>query len=86
MQLQSEAEEVRLKAVKLLGRLFASPYAEYGAEFPKNFRDYLGRFIDLAPAVRLEVVDCSSLIMKRKPLLSGIVEEYLVKRLRDTEW
>ena len=41
VQLQAEEEDVRLKAVKLLGRLFASQQAEYGTEFSRNFRDFL---------------------------------------------
>lgn len=42
-QLQSEDEEVRYKAVALLGRLFASHYADYGDQLAKHFRDFLGR-------------------------------------------
>lgn len=84
-QLKAEEEEVRLRAVKLLGRLFASTTANYGEEFSRNFRDFVGRFIDVSAAVRLEVVDQCSGIMTRKPALRGLVEPELVKRLRDQE-
>ena len=85
VQLQAEEEEVRLKAVKLLGRLFASQQADYGVEFTRNFRDFLGRFKDVSAAVRLEMVENCSLIMKRKTTLRKEVEELLVERMRDFE-
>lgn len=46
IQLHVEDEDVRLKAVKLLGHLFASQLAEYGTEFSKNFKEFLQRFGD----------------------------------------
>ena len=52
LQLQVDDEGVRLKAVKLLGRLFSSQIAEYGIDFAKNFKDFLGRFHDVSVAVR----------------------------------
>lgn len=85
MQLQVDDEEVRLKAVKLLGRLFASQLAEYGTEFSKNFRDFLGRFVDVSVAVRLEMIDNAALILKKKPSLVESVQEGVMKRLRDVE-
>ena len=86
VQLQAEEEEVRLKAVKLLGRLFASQQADYGTEFSRNFREFVGRFGDISAAVRMEMVESGSLIMKRMIRLRGLVEEGLVMRLRDSEW
>jgi sister-chromatid-cohesion protein PDS5 len=73
-QLQVDEEAVRQNAVKLLGQLFASPHAEYGVEYKKNFRDFLGRFLDVSVAVRLEMVESGALIMKRKPELRAQVE------------
>ena len=84
-QLQAEEEDVRLKAVKLLGRLFASTYADYGTEFSRNFREFVGRFVDVSSAVRLEMVDCSALIIKRKAALREQVERPLRERLRDPD-
>lgn len=85
VQLQAEDESIRLKAVKLLGRLFASQYANYGTDFSRNFREFLGRFVDVSSQVRLEMVDCGSLIMKRKPLLREATVEHLTNRLKDPE-
>lgn len=85
VQLQAEDESIRLKAVKLLGRLFASQYANYGTDFNRNFREFLGRFVDVAPAVRLEMVDCGSLIIKRKPFLREATIDHLTNRLKDAE-
>jgi sister chromatid cohesion protein PDS5 len=84
-QLQSEEHDVRLKAVKLLGNLFASTFAEYGSEFNRNFREFVGRFVDVSKDVRLEVVDCAALIIKRKPSLRELVEKPLRERLRDVD-
>lgn len=39
---QAEEVSTRRRAVKLLGRLFASPLANYAVEYRKNFRDFLG--------------------------------------------
>jgi sister-chromatid-cohesion protein PDS5 len=78
-QLLAEEEDIRLNAVKLLGQLFSSPNADYGVEYKKNFRDFLGRFQDVSPTIRLEMVDCGSLIMKKKPELKAQIEgEYLL--------
>ena len=85
-QLKAEEEEVRLRAVKLLGRLFASTSAEYGAEFGRNFREFLNRFLDVSKAVREEMVDQCALVMKRKPDLRAAVEERMTERLRDAEF
>ncbi|CAN0459073.1 unnamed protein product, partial [Discosporangium mesarthrocarpum] len=50
-QLQAEDLDIRTRAITALGRLFASPHAEYGVEFPRNWRDFLGRFKDVEPKV-----------------------------------
>jgi sister-chromatid-cohesion protein PDS5 len=74
MQLQVEEEEVRLRAVMLLGQLFASPHADYGAEFPRNLKDFLGRAGDISTNIRLEVVNACSLIVQYKPALKKHIE------------
>lgn len=80
-QLTVEEEEVRLKAVKLLGRLFASPHAEYAVEFSRNFKDFLNRFVDVSVTIRLEMVDCSKLILKNKAALTPQIEELITNRI-----
>jgi len=60
--------------VKLLGALFASLHANYGLDFPRNFRDFLGRFSDVSVNVRLEMVDNGALIIKKKANLRSLVE------------
>lgn len=74
LQLHTECEVTRLKAVKLLGRLFASPAANYGEEYRSSFDDYRGRFVDRSVDIRREMVECAELIMKRKPLLTSSME------------
>ena len=85
VQLQAEDEDIRLKAVKLLGRLFASVHASYGTDFTVNFKEFLGRFLDVSATVRMEMVDCGSLIMKRKPELRQLTMDHVVQRLKDNE-
>lgn len=84
-QLVVEDEAVRLRAVKLLGKLFASPHAEFGQQFTRNFRDYLGRVVDVSPSIRLEVLSSCAIIMQRKPALRELTEESVVKKLRDID-
>ena len=74
VQLQAEEEDVRLKAVKLLGKLFASQHADYGSEFHRNFKDFLGRFVDVSAVIRLEMVDSCSAVMKSKPQHRAAIE------------
>jgi len=85
MQLQSEDETIRTNAVKLLGRLFAYPHADYCTEFHKNFKDFLNRFLDISATIRSEMVENVALIMKRKPSLINQIEEHFVKRLVDAD-
>ena len=84
-QLGSEEDDMRLKAVKLLGQLFGSTYADYCTDFRKNFTDFLRRFGDKSGGVRLEMIDCGAQIMKKKPAVIEAIEEQLRLRLRDVE-
>lgn len=74
LQLETDDEEVRLRAVKLVGRLFASKYANYGLDFNRNFKEFLNRFNDLSVEIRAEMVETGALIMSRQPHLSSLVE------------
>lgn len=69
-----EEVDIRHKAVKLLGNLFASPYADYGVEFSRNFRDFLGRFVDVSPVIREEMVQTGAQILLCKPDLRPTIE------------
>ena len=84
-QLQVDDEGIRLKAVKVLGKLFASRYADYGVHYDKNFKEFLGRFIDISSSVRIEMIDAATLIMRSKPHLCASIDDYIVKRLRDND-
>lgn len=89
VQLQAEEVSTRLRAVKLLGRLFASPLANYAQEYKKNFKDFLGRFLDISVDVRKEMIECGFMILKHKHGVMSVVievEDCVCQRLRDTEW
>lgn len=85
IQLQVDNEVLRLKTVKLLGKLFSSPYAEYGVQYMKNFREFLARCNDVSAAIRAEMIQSCLLIVKKKPALREVVEEAVVKKLRDVD-
>lgn len=74
MQLQVEEEEVRLKAVRLLGSLFASPHADYAKDFGRDFKEYLGRCGDLSADIRLDVIENCTLLLQNKPALRSQLE------------
>lgn len=74
LQLQVEEEEVRLRAVMLLSQLFASQYADYGTEFPRSLKEFLGRTNDVSANIRMEVVNACSLIAQYKPILKKHIE------------
>lgn len=74
MQLQVEEEEVRLKAVRLLGSLFVSPHADYAKDFARDFKEYLGRCGDLSAEIRLDVIENCTLLLQNKPALRNQLE------------
>lgn len=77
VQLQVEEVDIRMKAVRLLGKLFSSPHADYAREYGRSFRDFCGRLVDASPDIRLEMVINVAAVMKAKPsLCSGALEGY----------
>ncbi|POM70127.1 Hypothetical protein PHPALM_13484 [Phytophthora palmivora] len=46
LQFQVDEVATRSEAIALMGKLFASSHADYGHQYMKNFRDFLGRFRD----------------------------------------
>lgn len=83
IQLGAEDEGLRARAVALLGRLFAAAHAEYGQEYPRIFREFLGRFKDKEPAIRSQLVGIGAAIMQRKPRLADQIVPHLQGRLQD---
>lgn len=86
LQLQVDEVATRADAVKLMGRLFASRAADYGQQFPKSFRDFLGRFRDASKEIRMLMVHAGALVWENKPELGHLLEKELVERLSDPEW
>jgi hypothetical protein len=82
-QLAAEDEALRARSVALLGRLFAATHAEYGLEYPRIFREFLGRFKDKEPAIRSQLVGIGAAIMQRKPRLAEQIVLHLQGRLQD---
>ncbi len=79
LQLETDDEDQRLKALQLLGRLFASKLANYGVEFNKMFHCYLQRFSDVSVAIRLEMIETGALIMQRQEPLRLSIEGKMTK-------
>ena len=85
-QLAAEDTAVRARAVALLGRLFAASHVDYGHDYPRIFREFLGRFKDMEAAIRAQAVGIGAIIMQRKPKLADQIVPLLVARLQDPEW
>lgn len=69
----------------LLGRLFASQHADYGREYPKIFREFLGRFKDKESKIRQQMISIGVVILQRKPHLAEAVISELKQRLHDLD-
>lgn len=65
--LQKDKVNVRLKAVALLGRLFAHPSRQFAQEYPLVFSEFLKRFSDKVVEVRVAVVNCAKSFMEANP-------------------
>ncbi len=85
-QLAAEDTGVRARAVALLGRLFAASHTDYGHEYPRIFREFLGRFKDKDANIRAQAVGIGAAIIQRKPKLAEQIVPLLVGRLQDPEW
>ncbi|TMW64995.1 hypothetical protein Poli38472_009162 [Pythium oligandrum] len=86
MQLQVDEIATRSEAIALMGRLFASAHADYGHDYMKNFRDFLGRFRDVSKEIRLQMVQVCAIIWQRKAELAPLIEKEFIQRLSDPEW
>lgn len=86
LQLQVDEVATRSEAIALMGRLFASSHADYGHQYMKNFRDFLGRFRDVSKEIRLQMVQVCAIIWQRKAELGGLIEKEFILRLSDPDW
>lgn len=86
LQLQVDEVATRSEAIALMGRLFASSHADYGHQYMKNFRDFLGRFRDVSKEIRLQMVQVCAIIWQRKAELGSLVEKEFILRLSDPDW
>ena len=64
---QKDKLNVRLKAVALLGRLFALPGRQFAQEYPPVFAEFVRRFSDKVVDVRIAVVNCAKAFMEANP-------------------
>jgi len=81
LQLKVEEEDVRQKAVKLLGKLYLSDSGNYTKEFPRDFKEFLGRMNDVCVEIRTAMVDVCSALLETNEI--QYLEDLLVKKLRD---
>ncbi|OQR92325.1 sister chromatid cohesion protein PDS5 [Achlya hypogyna] len=86
LQLQVDDFATRSSAIALMGRLFASSHADYGAQYLKNFREFLDRFRDVDKRVRLQMLQVCAIIFQRKPDLAPLIEPEMALRLQDPDW
>lgn len=74
IKLQAEEPEIRLEVVKVLGRIFASPHSNYGKDFSKSFKEFVGRFVDISTPIRIDMVESGFLIFVHHPELRESIE------------
>ncbi|KAL4114468.1 hypothetical protein PRIC2_014405 [Phytophthora ramorum] len=86
LQLQVDEVATRSDAIALMGKLFASSRADYGSQYMKNFRDFLGRFRDASKEIRLQMIQASVPIWESKTDLASLLEKEFILRLSDPEW
>eukprot|EP00250_Pteridium_aquilinum_P017571 c23690_g1_i1 orf=2-3739(-) len=66
-ELVNDQVNVRLKAVRLLGRLFALPGQYVAKEYRQLFLEFLKRFTDKVAEVRLAMIDCAKDCLRANP-------------------
>jgi sister chromatid cohesion protein PDS5 len=74
-QLRVEEEDIRRAAVQLLCTLFtSSSTTDYATDYPRDFRDFLGRLNDLVPGIRIELLNCCALLLKTRKSDTALIE------------
>ncbi|GMF56697.1 unnamed protein product [Phytophthora fragariaefolia] len=86
LQLQVDEVATRSEAIGLMGKLFSSSHADYGHQYMKSFRDFLGRFRDASKEIRLQMVQVSTPIWVQKTDSAGLLEKEFILRLSDPDW
>lgn len=64
-QLRSEDDSTRAKVVQLLGKVYLTENSSYHEDFPRYFRDFIGRMGDSLVSIRNEMIEFSCLLMAR---------------------
>ncbi|XP_024361716.1 sister chromatid cohesion protein PDS5 homolog A isoform X1 [Physcomitrium patens] len=80
-ELVKDKVDVRLKAVELLGRLFAFPGRQFAQDYPLVFSEFLKRFSDKVADVRVAVVNCAKAYVEANP--SGEQANEILAALQD---
>lgn len=88
-ELQSDDVEVRFRAVKLFGRILAAPGSTVAEDYGHYLDQFLRRFSDKKPEIRVEMVSWGSMFLTRNSDQGLKVAEEVVKhiyaRLQDFE-
>lgn len=85
-KLKGNDENERLQTVKLLGRMFADEETSLAESNKPLWNCYLGRFLDVAPSVRLECVQMAKqFLLSSIGILRADITEQLVNRLQDPD-
>ncbi|RYH20113.1 hypothetical protein EON65_24585 [archaeon] len=85
LQLKTENEDTRIKAVKILSRLYLSPHDYLGAH-AEVWKIFVSRLHDISSHVRLEVLrGCEGIVQSKGGGVMEMVEGEVAKRLRDPD-
>lgn len=72
--MQADQVDVRIKAVKFIGRLFALPGHRLVHEYRQLFTEFMKRFSDKSAEVRLGAISCAKAFYVTYPLGTESVE------------
>ncbi|XP_045822500.1 sister chromatid cohesion protein PDS5 homolog B-like isoform X1 [Trifolium pratense] len=76
-ELEDDQVDIRLKAVNLVGKLFAIPEQHAAQKFGDLFEVFLKRFNDVSVDVRISVLNCAKAFYEANPSGSGSLEKFI---------
>ncbi|KAL9645249.1 hypothetical protein ABK040_002449 [Willaertia magna] len=86
IQLKDEDVQVRSAVIQLLGNMFKAKESQLFKEYPSIFEtDFLSRFSDKDPRVRIYMSKFACSMIKNHPSSSKVLNERLIDRMMDTD-
>uniref|UniRef100_A0AAG5DIG4 Uncharacterized protein n=1 Tax=Anopheles atroparvus TaxID=41427 RepID=A0AAG5DIG4_ANOAO len=84
-KLKSAQEQERLKAVSMLARMFSEPGSTLARQYGPLWRQFLGRFYDIAVPIRIKCVQSTMHFLINHPSLRKDIIDILRNRQHDSD-